>query len=496
MRRVFYVLFFVITSFVALAQSNTVPEKPVEVVLGIDRIVKLEFTPDTRVQVGNESILTYTLIPQKREITFKGIKPGKTSMVVRNSVGDIKARFLVTITATDQSKIVKELKDFIGDVEGIDIGIKGETVYVGGKIVVPDDIGRVVTVIKQNKFQSVLFLVELSTQTQRLIARKMQEEIQKNQLRDVTVRVVNGLFWLEGIVSSEGEKVRAEQIAKAFYPAQLPSLAERTESVKTADKAPIQNFISVNEKKKPKPIPKLVKITVQFVELSKDYKKVFGFKWQPLLSDGQGTITFGRTTGGDVTTRSSNSLAGTISNLFPKLSSAKSAGHAKVIQSGVIIVKDKTTGKLNKSELIPFTLGTGEFARSEKAEAGFALRVKPSLLAQEKIDLNMGVDVKATIGNPPQTLTNSISTALVVKSKESAVVGGIVINKNNTAFDRNPPGGPDEASEGSSPLFSFIRSKSLTSSKSQFVVFVTPEIIESASQGADEIKRKFRHRGR
>ena len=72
--------------------------------------------------MGNEAILAYTLIPQKREITFKGIRPGKTSVVIRNSVGDIKAKFLVTITATDQSKIVKELKDFLGDIEGIEIG--------------------------------------------------------------------------------------------------------------------------------------------------------------------------------------------------------------------------------------------------------------------------------------------------------------------------------------------------------------------------------------
>ncbi|MCY4495570.1 MAG: hypothetical protein OXB92_17130, partial [Acidimicrobiaceae bacterium] len=218
MPAIFNILLLILFLPTALAKDNTVPEKPIEVVLGIDKIEKLNFTPDSRVQIGNESILTYTLIPQKREITFKGIKPGKTSMVIRDSIGDIKARFLVTITATDQSKIIKELKDFIGDIEGIEIGIKGETVYIDGKIVVPDDIGRVVTVIKQNKFQNVLFLVELSSQTQRLIARKMQEESQKNQLRDVTVLVVNGLFWLEGIVGSEGDKVQAEQIAKAFYP--------------------------------------------------------------------------------------------------------------------------------------------------------------------------------------------------------------------------------------------------------------------------------------
>ena len=470
-------------------------EKSVEVILGIDKVINLNFSPDPRVQVGNESLLTYRLIPQKREIAFKGIKAGRTSVILRNRVGDIKAKYLVTVIATDQSKLIKELKDFIGDVEGIEIGLKGETVYIGGKIVVPSDIGKVVTVLSQNKFKKVLLLVEISSQTQQLIARRMEDEIQAHGLKGVLVRVVNGLFWLEGTVGSQGEKDLAQRIANAFYPHQLPSLAERTDSVKTAVKEPIQNFISINAKKKKIPIPKLIKITAQFVELAKDYKRVFGFKWQPLLTNGQGSIAFGRTQGGEVTTKSSNSLTGTISNLFPKLSSAKSAGYARVIQGGVIVVKNKTTGKLAKTEEIPFALGTGEFARSEKAQAGFTLRVKPELLSEEKIDLNMGLEIKATIGSPPQTLSNSVTSHLVVKSKESAVVGGISINKKNTAFDRDPPGGADQAAEGSSPLFSFVRSKNLTSSKSQFVVFVTPEIVRSASHGIQEIKRKFRYRG-
>lgn len=488
--------FLLIFSQILFAQDDDVPEKRVEVVLGIDKMQKLDFTPSTKIQIGNEDILTYTLIPSKREITFKGMKPGNTSVTIRNTVGDVKARYLITITATDQSKLVNELKEFLGDVEGLEIGVKGDSVFIGGQIVVPSDIGKVVVVLAKEKFADVLRLVELSPQTQRVIARKMQEEIQKNQLRDVTVRVVNGLFWLEGITTSEGDKTKAELIAKAFVPDQLENLARRTDSVTTAKRDPIQNFITVNAKSKPAPVPKQIKITAQFVELTKDYNKIFGFKWAPLLSDGQGSIGFGKTVSGNVTTRSTNTLSGTISNLFPKLSSAKSAGYARVIQSGIVIVKDKTAGNLVKNEEKPFSIGTGEFQKSEKATAGFNLTVTPTILAEEKIDLNIGLTVSSNVGDPPQTQNNTVRTALIVKSKESAVVGGIVINKNSTDFDRNPPGGVTESSENSSPLFNFIRSKSNTVNKSQFAVFVTPEIIESASQGTDEIKRKFRRRRR
>ena len=93
-------------------------------------------------------------------------------------------------------------------------------------------------------------------------------------------------------------------------------------------------------------------------------------------------------------------------------------------------------------------------------------------------------------------MENKIETTLVVKSKDTAVVGGVVINKSSNDFDRDPPFGAPKFDEEQQnlPLFSFLRSKAYVSNRSQFVFFVTPELIESASDGSEEIKRKFRQR--
>ncbi|MCZ7391622.1 hypothetical protein, partial [Klebsiella pneumoniae] len=82
------------------------------------------------------------------------------------------------------------LKELLGDIEGLEIGLKGDTVFVGGQIVVPSDIGRVVVIL--DKYPDVLRLVELSPQTQIVIAKRMQDEIQNAGFKDVSVRVVNG----------------------------------------------------------------------------------------------------------------------------------------------------------------------------------------------------------------------------------------------------------------------------------------------------------------
>lgn len=81
---------------------------------------------------------------------------------------------------------------------------------------------------------------------------------------------------------------------------------------------PLRNFITVNVQSQPKPLPKMVKISAQFVELTKNYNKIFSFRWNPFLTEGKGSISFGKTVDGGVTTNDNNTFSGTISNLIPK----------------------------------------------------------------------------------------------------------------------------------------------------------------------------------
>lgn len=488
-------LLFILFSHNVFAQSTTKDiEKKIDLVIGIDNLQKFDFAPSTKVQVGDASIVNYTLIPKRREIIFSAKKPGSTNVTLRDTVGDPKISFLITVTETDQSKIVAELKEFLGDIEGLDIGVKANKVYVGGNIVVPNDIGRVTIVLQS--YPEVINLIELSPQTQRIIARRMQNEVQKYQMKDVTVRVVNGIYWLEGVVSSEGQKGLAFDIARAFIPPNIESLAIRTGSVQTAGKRNlIENFISVNAKEAPPKIPKLIKITAQFVELTKSYSKLFGFKWDPFLTNG-GSINIGKNQGG-VTTNSSGTLQAVIDNLFPKLLTARDAGYARVLQSGVVVTKEGITASIKKDSTQNFAVGSGEFARPQKSTTGFSLEIKePKILPGEKIDMGIGIGVSTAVGSPPTEQGNNISTSIIVKSKSTAVIGGFVKKSDTTEYDKDPESGATANNPNSRQLFRFLRSKSTTNEKTQFAIFITPEIVESAAEGTEDIKRKFRQRRR
>jgi pilus assembly protein CpaC len=472
-------------------------EKELEVAMGIDAMEKVEFDYNPKMVIGAENLLKLLLVPTKREIIFRGLKPGRTTVTIRDNLGDVRLRYTVIITATGKSNVVAELRELIGDVEGLDIGIKGGKVFIGGEIVVPDDIGRVSKVLAS--YPEVLTLIELSPQTQRIIARKMSDELARNNLKDVSVRIVNKTYWLEGVVNTFKKKDLAMIIATAYLPPKIASLAATGETrYAGTDSDQIINFIGVDEKKDPLPAPKMVKVTAQFVELAKNYGKVFAFKWAPLMGEDGSSISFGQTQSGNVTSTSKGTLSAAISGLFPKLNAAKSAGYARVIQSGMIITKDgETKASITKNTSTPFAVGTGDFSKATASNVGLNMDVQAKVLEQEKIELALNFSVSLTVGNDAKvTTSNTISTNLVIKSKESAAIGGIVQNQSSTEYDKTDPA-PSNATAGATtatPLFRLLRSKNYSTTKTQYVMFVSPEIIESASVGTEEIRKKFRRR--
>ncbi len=502
---IFYIVGTVFSQ-VAPNNKNVAPNaltKKIEVVMGLGSdVIKLDFaTYPKYIEITNEPILKYTFIPSRREITFIGKKPGTTSVRIRDLVGDIRAVFEIKIVANDKSKSVGQLKEYLGDIEGLEIGVKGDRVYIGGFIVVPTDIGIVAKVLSDPRFSGVLVLVELSPHTQRVIARKMQDELHNNGLKNVSVRVVNNRFWLEGVVGSIPEKTRAERVAMAYLPDKLETLAKSSTSrYQKAELNMLQNFLKVDEKPEKKPLPKIIKITSQFVELTKDYSKVFGFQWNPLMGDNGGEIRFGKTNRGDVTSSSNGTLSGIITNLFPKLHSAKSAGHARIIQSGVILVNEKEKGSIQKTGNKNLVIGGGENPKVAVAKSGLTIGITPEILEGEQVQLDVEIEVDSTSGEGESTeqLVDKIKTKVVVKAKESAVIGGVSVKRNVVDYDKDSPPGSTSSQnvQNGSPLFTFLRSKAHITNRSQFVIFVTPEIVESASIGTEDIKKKFRQRRR
>ena len=107
--------------------------------------------------------------------------------------------------------------------------------------------------------------------------------------------------------------------------------------------------------------------------------------------------------------------------------------------------------------------------------------------------MDLVIDQSNIIGRAPalQTASHKVETKIYVKSTESAAVAGVTSSDVGTTFNKDDPkqGG---FTEGSEPLFTLMRSKKFEKSRGQFVIFVTPQIIDNASEGTEDLKKNFR----
>jgi pilus assembly protein CpaC len=127
----------------------------------------------------------------------------------------------------------------------------------------------------------------------------------------------------------------------------------------------------------------------------------------------------------------------------------------------------------------------------KKETVGPEMTLTPRIVGQtEDVDLDIDFLYKGLAGkqgNAPIVLNHIYKGSLIVKSGESAALVNAMSNVITTQFNKDPPGGPAPQN----PLFQLLRSKQFQKQKSQFVVFITPQIIESSSNGTEDIKTKY-----
>ena len=111
----------------------------------------------------------------------------------------------------------------------------------------------------------------------------------------------------------------------------------------------------------------------------------------------------------------------------------------------------------------------------------------------------------------PVVARNSLATTVNVKNGDSAALGGFAIDEAFAGYNRARTGGGGAGVGGGaggfnggnfggnnnqnpnqSALFNFNRSKEFNRRKQQYIIFVTPEVLKTASAGNEDMTRKFR----
>ncbi len=479
---------FVTTSYAPAAHAETAGTSNIPMSVGIlhDEPVP-EMPPEFELTGTYKNFVRLEYNDGQKVLRIKPLKEGFGTLVILNkSTRKPVYEFTIDVRKTDLNRVAREITSLLNEIEGIHVRIANNKVVVDGQILLPADMKRIHSVVKQYG-DLANSLVTLSPAAQVKIAQFIERAIGNPEIH---CKAVNGKYILEGVAEDQNEHDRAFILAQTYIPDVVVDEAVADKKVQERQTVAVINLITIKPPPEAEP-SKTIQVVLHYVELQKDYTKGFRFQWTPDIGDGS-KVNF--SIGDRSPSGLTSAITGTISNLLPKLNWAKEHGHARVLQSSSIIVEDKQPGTLNSIQSIPYTVVTAMGLPSTSfAEAGMRTTITPTIIGarSDSVSLKMNFSVKSLIGMTtagPLTSSREITTQIVVRSGASAAVGGLIYSDSATGYNKLP------ANASTNPLISLYASKDFRRNQSQFVVFVTPVIKASASSGAENIKRKFRLR--
>lgn len=428
--------------------------------------------------------------------------------------GELLKVLRITVTNADLFRALQELDALVGDVEGLQIGIVGDRIVLDGKIISPSELWRLETVVqnfnvgKEQKAQvTILPLYEMSPMAYQFLAQKMEEEIAggPDRPRDITVRVLNGRFFLEGSVDEVSQRLKALKVCRAYLQDELRRVNDNVVGPPKSDPDDVvtgvqlcNNSIWIRQGQPPEPEP-VIAIRADFVTLNREYLKEFEFFWRPTLS-ANGTVNYESDVG-----RFTSGFIGTIRRLFPVLRTAAQHGYGRVLKSATVILVDKPAGSgppptasISETFQIPFQTTTAEGeATVQFSELSTSIEVQAATVpGSDKIQMQITAQQSQNLGaganGAPTVLNNNINTSLVVTNGVSAALGGMIGEARAVNYDRSP--GSEGQGTANFELFGIGKGQRFSDAKSQFLVFITPEKMRNPSDGTEKLKRKFRLR--
>lgn len=481
---------------------------------GTDKIVDLDPSfklsdQQQRIMIGNTTILQVVPVSvgEQKQLIFKPIAEGETNVTLRDASGNVGIIFEVVVAKQNQVRFLERLRENLKEVEGITVGIEDKNIVIRGEVLTVNDYGMIYNEIADKSYgDNVINKVTMSPITLGILAKKIESDLQ-GFAPTVNVSVLNGKVVLGGTVDNPDLKGRCEK--RAFW--YLPQIRVREAlagagNVDLSDPADKRNFVLQSDivyvPPPAKRDSKLVRLTVYFVELSKDFLKTFGFKWQPGFTSDP-SISIGQTATGGAG-GGGFSFSATLTSLFPTLSAPpSSASFGRILKSGTVVVKSGFEARMEDTMSLPTqTLGAnGQVGvNTTDNKVSFSIAMTPTILQKDDLEIDIKVNqsnqVGKGVGGTPIVATHVVNTRVFTKAGEVAAIAAVNKQDVSTSFNRDDPKytqqGGGQTGGQTSALFSLLRSKNMSKAKGQFVVFLNSNIIENASDGTEDLKKNFR----
>lgn len=469
--------------------------RQLNLILGLDHDEEIKIPEKDLTYRGNIDAFDIKRIQKTDYFRISPKKVGNGIITIHNKkTGQILAEIRFDVRDNSIEKKLRELRSMLADIEGIEFKIAGGNIIIDGYALIPKDLIRIAQVVDAmgGDGAGIKSLVTLNPLSRKKIAEYMNRDVNNPE---ISITAVGDKYKVEGIINNDAEKKRIFNIIEMYIPDLVVDKAPGGDNLKIIGRKTNGNLtdyiidqlvIRPNEEKT-EPAPKMIQIVTHFVEMNENYSKGFTFMFSPTLTDvgsasSRGTV--GNTGTGIIT-----EVANLVDRLIPKLNWMRNHGFARILDTASILTQDKQNAAINRNITIAKAPGvSAQGPTTDTATVGLSVTPQIKEPRSGLVELNsLKVNVVDTspAGNSTITVGTNVSTTISVRDRQSAAFGGIIKRK-----QANDYGGPNKADA----FLNLNQGKARVKSSSNFVVFVTPTIKSSASQGVDQVKKKFRLR--
>lgn len=397
----------------------------------------------TKVQVLKPSVAdvaTYST----RGATLVGVNAGTTEVHVW--VGARRYRFLITVTAVETSALLKQVRSFLGRIEGIYPRLFGDQIILSGYALTADDYGRAqrAVTIFGNKVQNQVRFKPSAVQ-------QVNQIFRRSGLSNVQANLIGGTLFLEGAVSSKEEMGKVNALLKTFG-------------------LQAENLLTVGGGRQ-------ILIDVQFVEMRKSGLQRLGVKYPDSIGiSGQGTLT------GEVPIQPAGGTKVTLQILSPwqagsvTLNLLFSTGYARLLAQPKLVCGSGKAAEFLVGGEVPIVSITQNAISIDWKEYGIKLKVKPIADSLGNIQSEIFAEVSepdrsVAVQNIPGFRVRKFKTDVSVKDGASIVLSGLFSNTEEKSVSKLPL-------LGHIPILGeLFKSREFQERKTTLVVFVTPKVV-------------------
>lgn len=189
----------------------------------------------------------------------------------------------------------------------------------------------------------------------------------------------------------------------------------------------------------------------------------------------------------------------TFLNIGALLHALQTDGNVNVLSTPNILTMDNQKAEIMVGQNVPFLTGqtqnaiTGSqtlFNSIDRKDVGIKLSLTPQITSDDNVRLEINQEISDVIASTsanaagPTTSKRSASTTVVVKDRQTMVIGGL-IRDNVTSSESKVP------FLGDIPILGWLfKSKTTTIDKTNLMIFITPYIIKNEQDAADITRKK------